>query len=138
MVCWFTSNSVRFYRIKFTHWGNPHIASSSNRSQSYYQINSYAHISKSKSRSHLIFVLWTQCNCQCHCSAGAEAQNWVESWEADLSPQHCLSFGRLQCIIEILFSTSQDKHVLFITSSNATIHSSPLDKSHESYRKNVT
>lgn len=55
------------------------------------------------------------------------------------SPQYCLSFGRLEWIIQIFFSTSQNKYnILFITSSNATIHSSPLDKSHRSYRRNMT
>ena len=68
------------------------------------------------------------------------------SWDTALggklksrSLQYYLGFDRLECIIQILFSTSQDNYnILFITSSNATIHSSPLDKGHRSYGRNVT
>lgn len=108
---------------------------------SYYQINSNAHIPKSKSWSIQIFVLWPQCST-------ASITTWQElrrttGWKAEKQissiSQYCLSSDRLECITQILFSTSQDKYnVLFITSSNATIHSSPLDNSHRSYRRNVT
>lgn len=61
------------------------------------------------------------------------------SWGTELggklksrSPQYCLIFGRLKWIIQIFFSTSQNKRILFLTRSNDTIHSSPLDKSHRS------
>lgn len=82
----------------------------------------------------------------CDPSAALPVSLLGRTWGAELggklksrSPQYCLSFGRLECIIRIFFSTSQGKYnVLFITSSNATIHSSPLDQSHRSYRRNVT
>lgn len=69
-----------------------------------------------------------------------------KSWDTQLggklksrSPQYCLRCDRLECIIQIFFSAFQDNsNILFINSSNATTHSSPLDKSHRSYRRNVT
>lgn len=69
-----------------------------------------------------------------------------KSWDTELggklksrSPQYCLHCDGPECIIQIFSSAFHgNSNILFITSSNATTHSSPLDKSHRSYRRTGT